>query len=131
MPYPYAQNSLPPVRETVVQAALTYAHAKFGLPLDEGRLRFLYDKTRARRSHEKCGFNQAKHWALRQVLTEHDCNAQLRYKAYSAAIGKMGNLNRQIQNREANPPKQRTAAERIMDRVTLGRDGKQYEFILS
>jgi hypothetical protein len=131
MSYPYAQNSLLPIREGVVQAALRFAHAKYGMPLDEGRLRFLYDKTRARRAHEKCSFNEAKHWALRQVLTEHDCNAQRRFKAYSAAIGKMGNLNRQIQDREAHPPKKRTATQRIMDRVTLGRDGKQYEFILS
>ncbi len=131
MSYPYAANSLPPIPETIVQSALEYVRGKYHVSLNEGRLRLLYDKTRARRAHEKCSFNQAKNWALRQVLTEHDRDAQLRYKAYSAAIGKMGNLNRLRMDREAKRPTRRTAVEQLKERVTLGRDGKQYEFILS
>lgn len=131
MAYGYAQNALPPVPETVVQAALEYAWTEYGVRLNEQRLRLLYDKTRARRSLMKCPFNIAKHWALRQILTEQDHEAQQRYRAYSAALGKMGNGLRQLSQAKPKQPRKRTPLEQIKDRVTLGRDGKQYEFILS
>jgi len=123
-------NSLPPLPESVIEAGLAYGEMVFGINLNRETLVFLYDRTRARRAHLKCTFAKARAWALDGRLPQRTHRDQALYRAYSGALGKMGNLMRMIANRPAKHPQKRTPTERIKDYVTLDIDERQYRFIL-
>ena len=131
---------VPELPVPIINTALAYAREKFKDKLNRELLTELYWSIRWRRERlikakkrdktlkVSTGFYVVRYWVLDQRFPQRRLEDQFIRKAYASALGKIGN-----EFRKRNEPGfqlRRTEHDRIMDRVTLDKDRRQYRFIV-
>lgn len=134
------RNYIPELPVPIIEAALAYTKKKYGIQIDRDVLTELYwmirwriqQLIRARRRAEtlkvSASFYAVRDWVLDQRFPQRGPSDAFVRHAYSSALGKIGN-----EFRKRSQPGfllKRTELERIMERVTLDKDKRQYRLVL-